>query len=114
MINTDVFSKIIEALAGSSSVTGYFKPNRLGAFVLNIYVNGGSGTQTLAGTFALQGRVDDKKSYVTIGTYTFASGPSGSAWNFTEAFDGAYWSDMSLVFTRTSGTGDVVAEVRLP
>jgi hypothetical protein len=98
--------KIINAIAGSASVTSTeFRCNNNGCFTLDIATTG-----TLVGTFKLQHKVNPAGTAKDITTYTWPNGPAGSAWTYVEEFSGATkGTRYYLVFTRVSGTGDIVA-----
>jgi hypothetical protein len=80
----------------------------LSQFALDIRMNHGAGTQTLAGTLKLQGRADPNNStWVDMGEYIFTSNPAGTSYAIALSFCGAVLSEYRLYFTRSSGTGDV-------
>lgn len=104
--------RIINVTGTSASQTSdTFIASKDKRFSLVARVNGGSGTQTLEGTFALNCRNDSNSAFVAVSSYSFTSSPAGSAWNYNERFDGASDAEYQVVFTRTAGTGDITVDV---
>jgi hypothetical protein len=100
-----------KAVTATKNSISFYPVNKRAGLIIR--VNGGSGTQTLVGTFTLTCRNDSRQALVTFTGYTFTTAPAGSAWNYAENFEGMEIGEWQLTFTFTSGTGDIWATVDL-
>jgi len=71
-------------------------------------------TGTLTGTFKLQAKNDPRKEIAFQDfTFTWSSQPAGSPWGILGQIDPADFLQYQVVFTYTSGTGNITCAMNL-
>jgi hypothetical protein len=103
--------RIIDETALDASINSTsFTASSDGWFALDIVANDGD-SDDLKGDLKFQHRADPDEDFEDLSAYSFNAGPDESAFRFVESFDGAY-AEYRLVFTCTSGTGNLRASIR--